>query len=140
MKFKVGDRVKSSKVGDNRVGFIMEINPALALPYLVVFPGWGEGHDGNGLNTIELAPLYTSSARWCDDEELISTGLTIDSEQLAAADIPTPEAEDNTADIAAAELPKGRLMKAYEKYEAAIRQEEEAYEEIEQILKEMRKR
>jgi len=37
-----------------------------------------------------------------------------------------------------AENPKRRLMAAYEKFEAAIRQQDEACEEIAQIVREMR--
>ena len=60
------------------------------------------------------------------------------SEQVGTAEVPTAEAEDNTADIMDAENPKRRLMAAYEKFEAAIRQQDEACEEIAQIVREMR--
>ena len=60
------------------------------------------------------------------------------SEQVGTAEVPTAEAEDNTTDIMDAENPKRRLMAAYEKFEAAIRQQDEACEEIAQIVREMR--
>lgn len=58
--------------------------------------------------------------------------------EVETARISTAEAEDNTTDIMDAENPKRRLMAAYEKFEAAIRQQDEACEEIAQIVREMR--
>lgn len=100
---------------------------------LVEFPGWGGGHSGSGRSVL-------NDCWWMHGKDLVFVEPDTNTEKLAAADIPTPEAEDNTADITAAELPKGRLIRAFEKYEAAVQQENEALEEIEQILKEMRKR
>lgn len=59
-------------------------------------------------------------------------------DRVRLAEVPTAEAEDNTTDIMDAENPKRRLMAAYEKLEAAVHQQDEACEEIAQIVKETR--
>ena len=133
MKFKIGDRVKMNEnsVIEGKVGYIVAIDDeAVHVSYLVEVPGWYDGHNGGGIRKD------SDSCWWVfeNEEDLLESK----SEQVGTAEVPTAEAEDNTADIMDAENPKRRLMAAYEKFEAAIRQQDEACEEIAQIVREMR--
>lgn len=98
---------------------------------LVEFPGWGKGHTGEG--TSEAKDCW-----WMNGNELEFIAHLPSLTEVETAHISTAEAEDNTTDIMDAENPKRRLMAAYEKFEAAIRQQDEACEEIAQIVREMR--
>lgn len=130
MKFKVGDRVRMNENSmiEDKVGYIVAIDDEDA--YLVEVPGWHGGHDGGGIRKDSDSCWWTSE----DGMDLLESK----SEQVGTAEVPTAEAEDNTTDIMDAENPKRRLMAAYEKFEAAIRQQDEACEEIAQIVREMR--
>lgn len=134
MKFKIGDRVRMNEnsVIEGKVGYIVAIDDGVdvRVPYLVEVPGWYGGHDGGGIRK-------DSDSCWWVSEDGIDL-LESKSEQVGTAEVPTAEAEDNTTDIMDAENPKRRLMAAYEKFEAAIRQQDEACEEIAQIVREMR--
>ena len=133
MKFKIGDRVKMNEKSmiEGKVGYIVAIDDEdVHVPYLVEVPGWHGGHDGDGIRK-------DSDSCWWVSEDGMDL-LESKSEQVGTAEVPTAEAEDNTADIMDAENPKRRLMAAYEKFEAAIRQQDEACEEIAQIVREMR--
>lgn len=129
MEFKIGDRVKMNDKSslENKVGFIVAIEYN---SYLVEVPGWHGGHDGGGIRKDSDSCWWVSK----DGMDLLESK----SEQVGTAEVPTAEAEDNTTDIMDAENPKRRLMAAYEKFEAAIRQQDEACEEIAQIVREMR--
>ena len=129
MKFKVGDRVRMNENSmiEDKVGYIVAIEGG---SYLVEVPGWYNGHSGGGI-------CEGSTSCWWVNEASMDLEGSI-SEQLGTAEVPTAEAEDNTTDIMDAENPKRRLMAAYEKFEAAIRQQDEACEEIAQIVREMR--
>lgn len=132
MKFKVGDRVRMNENSmiEDKVGYIVAIDDEdVHVPYLVEVPGWHGGHDG-GIRKDSDSCWWTSE----DGMDLLESK----SEQVGTAEVPTAEAEDNTTDIMDAENPKRRLMAAYEKFEAAIRQQDEACEEIAQIVREMR--
>lgn len=134
MKFKIGDRVRMNENSaiEGKVGYIVAIDDGedVCVPYLVEVPGWYGGHDGGGIRE-------DSDSCWWVNEDGIDL-LESKSEQVGTAEVPTAEAEDNTTDIMDAENPKRRLMAAYEKFEAAIRQQDEACEEIAQIVREMR--
>ena len=133
MKFKIGDRVKMNEKSmiEGKVGYIVAIDDEdVRVSYLVEVPGWHGGHDGDGIRK-------DSDSCWWVSEDGMDL-LESKSEQVGTAEVPTAEAEDNTADIMDAENPKRRLMAAYEKFEAAIRQQDEACEEIAQIVREMR--
>lgn len=133
MKFKIGDRVKMNENSaiEGKIGYIVAIDGEdVRVPYLVEVPGWHGGHDGGGIRE-------DSDSCWWTSEDGIDL-LESKSEQVGTAEVPTAEAEDNTTDIMDAENPKRRLMAAYEKFEAAIRQQDEACEEIAQIVREMR--
>lgn len=133
MKFKIGDRVKMNEKSmiEGKVGYIVAIDDEnVHVPYLVEVPGWHGGHDGDGIRK-------DSDSCWWVSEDGMDL-LESKSEQVGTAEVPTAEAEDNTTDIMDAENPKRRLMAAYEKFEAAIRQQDEACEEIAQIVREMR--
>lgn len=134
MKFKIGDRVRMNEnsVIEGKVGYIVAIDDGVGVrvPYLVEVPGGHGGHDGGGIRK-------DSDSCWWVKEDGIDL-LESKSEQVGTAEVPTAEAEDNTTDIMDAENPKRRLMAAYEKFEAAIRQQDEACEEIAQIVREMR--
>ena len=133
MKFKIGDRVRMNEksVIEGKVGFIVAIDDeGVKVLYLVEVPGWYGGHDGGGIRK-------DSDSCWWASEDGMDL-LESKSEQVGTAEVPTAEAEDNTTDIMDAENPKRRLMAAYEKFEAAIRQQDEACEEIAQIVREMR--
>lgn len=140
MKFKVGDRVRAINDIDpcyGLIGTIKDIEDDGKL-FTVVFdePFLG-GHDGD-IDAGSCAYYLTEN-----DLQLLAPAVpqlspTINAEPLGAAEVPTAEAEDNTTDIMDAENPKRRLMAAYEKFEAAIRQQDEACEEIAQIVREMR--
>lgn len=132
MKFKIGDRVKMNENSgiEGKIGYIVAIDGEdVHVPYLVEVPGWHGGH-GGGIRE-------DSDSCWWVNEDGIDL-LESKSEQVGTAEVPTAEAEDNTTDIMDAENPKRRLMAAYEKFEAAIRQQDEACEEIAQIVREMR--
>ena len=132
MKFKIGDRVRMNENSaiEGKVGYIVAIDGEdVRVPYLVEVPGWHGGH-GGGIRE-------DSDSCWWENEDGIDL-LESKSEQVGTAEVPTAEAEDNTTDIMDAENPKRRLMAAYEKFEAAIRQQDEACEEIAQIVREMR--
>ena len=132
MKFKIGDRVRMNENSaiEGKVGYIVAIDGEdVRVPYLVEVPGWHGGH-GGGIRE-------DSDSCWWVNEDGIDL-LESKSEQVGTAEVPTAEAEDNTTDIMDAENPKRRLMAAYEKFEAAIRQQDEACEEIAQIVREMR--
>lgn len=133
MKFKIGDRVRMNENSaiEDKIGYIVAIDGEdVRVPYLVEVPGWHGGHDGGGIRE-------DSDSCWWVNEDGIDL-LESKSEQVGTAEVPTAEAEDNTTDIMDAENPKRRLMAAYEKFEAAIRQQDEACEEIAQIVREMR--
>ena len=133
MKFKIGDRVKMNEKSmiEGKVGYIVALDDEdVHVPYLVEVPGWHGGHDGDGIRK-------DSDSCWWVSEDGMDL-LESKSEQVGTAEVPTAEAEDNTTDIMDAENPKRRLMAAYEKFEAAIRQQDEACEEIAQIVREMR--
>lgn len=132
MKFKVGDRVKMKENSyvEGKIGFIIATAYSDG-SYVVQIPGWHGGHDGNVLPGSD-------SCWWVGESDMELLGRTESTEQLGTAEVPTAEAEDNTTDIMDAENPKRRLMAAYEKFEAAIRQQDEACEEIAQIVREMR--
>ena len=133
MKFKIGDRVKMNEKSmiEGKVGYIVAIDDEdVHVPYLVEVPGWHGGHDGDGIRKDSDSCWWVSK----DGMDLLESK----SEQVGTAEVPTAEAEDNTTDIMDAENPKRRLMAAYEKFEAAIRQQDEACEEIAQIVQEMR--
>lgn len=133
MKFKIGDRVRMNENSaiEGKVGYIVAIDGEdVKVPYLVEVPGWHGGHDGDGIRKD------SDSCWWASEDGMDLLGSK--SEQVGTAEVPTAEAEDNTADIMDAENPKRRLMAAYEKFEAAIRQQDEACEEIAQIVREMR--
>lgn len=133
MKFKIGDRVRMNENSmiEDKVGYIVAIDDEdVRVPYLVEVPGWHGGHDGGGIRKDSDSCWWTSE----DGVDLLESK----SEQVGTAEVPTAEAEDNTTDIMDAENPKRRLMAAYEKFEAAIRQQDEACEEIAQIVREMR--
>lgn len=134
MKFKVGDRVKMNEnsVIEGKIGYIVAIDDkeGVRVPYLVEVPGWHDGHGGGGIRKD------SDSCWWVNEGGMNLLGS--ESEQVGTAEVPTAEAEDNTTDIMDAENPKRRLMAAYEKFEAAIRQQDEACEEIAQIAREMR--
>lgn len=133
MEFKIGDRVKMNENSaiEGKIGYIVAIDgEGVKVPYLVEVPGWHGGHDGGGIRK-------DSDSCWWVKEDGIDL-LESKSEQVGTAEVPTAEAEDNTTDIMDAENPKRRLMAAYEKFEAAIRQQDEACEEIAQIVREMR--
>lgn len=133
MKFKIGDRVRMNEKSmiEGKVGYIVAIDDEdVRVPYLVEVPGWHGGHDGGCIRK-------DSDSCWWVNEDGIDL-LESKSEPLGTAEVPTAEAEDNTTDIMDAENPKRRLMAAYEKFEAAIRQQDEACEEIAQIVREMR--
>lgn len=133
MKFKIGDRVKMNEKSmiEGKVGYIVAIDDEnVHVPYLVEVPGWHGGHDGDGIRKDNDSCWWVSE----DGMDLLESK----SEQVGTAEVPTAEAEDNTTDIMDAENPKRRLMAAYEKFEAAIRQQDEACEEIAQIVREMR--
>ena len=132
MEFKIGDRVKMNENSaiEGKIGYIVAIDGEdVKVPYLVEVPGWHGGH-GGGIRE-------DSDSCWWENEDGIDL-LESKSEQVGTAEVPTAEAEDNTTDIMDAENPKRRLMAAYEKFEAAIRQQDEACEEIAQIVREMR--
>lgn len=133
MEFKIGDKVKMNENSaiEGKIGYIVAIDGEdVRVPYLVEVPGWYGGHDGGGIRK-------DSDSCWWVSEDGMDL-LESKSEQVGTAEVPTAEAEDNTADIMDAENPKRRLMAAYEKFEAAIRQQDEACEEIAQIVREMR--
>lgn len=133
MKFEIGDRVKMNENStiEGKIGYIVAIDDEdVRVPYLVEVPGWHGGHDGGYIRK-------ESDSCWWVNEDGIDL-LESKSEQVGTAEVPTAEAEDNTTDIMDAENPKRRLMAAYEKFEAAIRQQDEACEEIAQIVREMR--
>ena len=134
MKFKIGDRVRMNEnsVIEGKIGYIVAIDDDeyARVPYLVEVPGWHGGHDGGGIRKD------SDSCWWASEDGMDLLGSK--SEQVGTAEVPTAEAEDNTTDIMDAENPKRRLMAAYEKFEAAIRQQDEACEEIAQIVREMR--
>ena len=133
MKFKIGDRVRMNEnsVIEGKIGYIVAIDDeGVKFLYLVEVPGWHSGHDGGGIRKD------SDSCWWASEDGMDLLGSK--SEQVGTAEVPTAEAEDNTADIMDAENPKRRLMAAYEKFEAAIRQQDEACEEIAQIVREMR--
>lgn len=133
MEFKIGDRVKMNENSaiEGKIGYIVAIDGEdVKVPYLVEVPEWHGGHDGGGIRKDSDSCWWTSE----DGMDLLGSK----SEQVGTAEVPTAEAEDNTADIMDAENPKRRLMAAYEKFEAAIRQQDEACEEIAQIVREMR--
>lgn len=133
MEFKIGDRVKMNENSaiEGKIGYIIAINGEdVKVPYLVEVPGWHGGHDGGGIRKD------SDSCWWASEDGMDLLGSK--SEQVGTAEVPTAEAEDNTTDIMDAENPKRRLMAAYEKFEAAIRQQDEACEEIAQIVREMR--
>ncbi|PWM76714.1 MAG: hypothetical protein DBY32_11360 [Phascolarctobacterium sp.] len=133
-KFNVGDVV----VFQNEVGIIRGITSFGA--YAVEFPNWDEdeGHTCHG--------RVPSGKGWfCGEDKLMRADTKVympfsppNEVEKAIVHVETPEAEDNVAAIQDAEAPKGRLMRAFEKFEAAKRQQDEACEEIEQILNEMR--
>lgn len=129
MKFKVGDTVKmnDNSLIENKVGSIVAIE---GTSYLVEVPGWYDGHDGGGIRN------GSTSCWWVSEASMDLLGSA--DEPLGTAEVPTAEVEDNTIDIMDAEDPKRRLMAAYEKFVAAIRQQDEACEEIAQITREMR--
>lgn len=133
MEFKIGDRVKMNENSaiEDKIGYIVAIDGEdVKVPYLVEVPGWHGGHDGGGIRKD------SDSCWWVSEDGMNLLGSK--SEQVGTAEVPTAEAEDNTTDIMDAENPKRRLMAAYEKFEAAIRQQDEACEEIAQIVREMR--
>lgn len=133
MKFKIGDRVKMNENSaiEGKIGYIVAIDDEdVRVPYLVEVSGWYGGHDGDGIRK-------GSTSCWWAFEASMDLLDSAD-EPLGTAEVPTAEAEDNTTDIMDAENPKRRLMAAYEKFEAAIRQQDEACEEIAQIVREMR--
>lgn len=133
MEFKIGDRVKMNENSaiEGKIGYIVAIDGEdVKVPYLVEVPGWHGGHDGGGIRKD------SDSCWWASEDGMDLLGSK--SEQVGTAEVPTAEAEDNTTDIMDAENPKRRLMAAYEKFEAAIRQQDEACEEIAQIVREMR--
>lgn len=135
MKFKIGDRVRAINEQDPCYGLIGTIKVIDGDIFTVVFdepfPGGHDGEIGAGACAYYLMEV---------DMHLLPPQLshTINAESLGTAEVPTAEAEDNTTDIMDAENPKRRLMAAYEKFEAAIRQQDEACEEIAQIVREMR--
>lgn len=133
MEFKIGDRVRMNENSaiEGKIGYIVAIDDEdVRITYLVEVPGWHGGHDGGGIRKD------SDSCWWTFEDGMDLLGSK--SEQVGTAEVPTAEAEDNTTDIMDAENPKRRLMAAYEKFEAAIRQQDEACEEIAQIVREMR--
>lgn len=127
MKFKVGDTVECmADAPKGMIGIVKHIDyDDDDKSYLVEFPGWKDGHNGDG--------TMCRSGWWCSEAILKPVCAVI-----STADVPTAEDDDNIMAIQDAEMPKGRLLKAYEKFEAGTRLRDEACEEIEQILKEMR--
>lgn len=129
-RFCVGD-VVVAKADDPKGyrGIVRKIDIQKSM--LVEFPGWGKGHTGSGTSKAE-------DCWWMSGDELDFITRPSSLTEVETAHISTAEAEDNTTDIMDAENPKRRLMAAYEKFEAAIRQQDEACEEIAQIVREMR--
>lgn len=138
MEFKIGDRVRAINEDDPCYGLIGTIKVIDDDIFTVVFdrsfPG---GHDGE-IDADRCAYYLTANDMHLMAPTIPQLSPTINAEPLGTAEVPTAEAEDNTTDIMDAENPKRRLMAAYEKFEAAIRQQDEACEEIAQIVREMR--